>query len=140
MHLSRYTDYAYRVLIYTAINKKRCTLKEIASRFDISLDHLRKVVHALSQMDYLDTFQGKTGGMELKIAPEKVNLADIFREFEQTKEPLIDCEGLACLITPKCKLKKILNDSERAFISELEQHTLADLLGRETAKILKIST
>lgn len=139
MHLSRYTDYAYRVLLYTAVNPKRCTLKEISAYYDVSIEHLRKVVHSLGQLNYLRTYKGKSGGMELNIDPEDINLADIYKEFEMVKESVIDCRRYQCLLTPNCQLKKILHGCEQAFIKELEQFTLRDLMDNRATKLLLVA-
>ena len=139
MQLSRYSDYAYRVLLYTAINKKRCTLAEIGRFYSISVEHLRKVVHKLGQLNYLRTYKGKFGGMELNIAPEDIILGDIYREFEAQKGQLIDCSKLNCVLTPGCKLKKVMLESEQAFITHLDQFTLADLLDKRTSQVLDVA-
>ncbi len=138
MHLSRYTDYAYRVLLYTAINEKRCTLGEISTFYNISAEHLRKVVHALGQQQYLKTFKGKSGGIELNAHPKDINLADIFRKFEKIKDPIINCSKLECLLSPSCRLEKILYASEQAFITELEKYTLQDLMNKKTEGIIRL--
>lgn len=138
MHLSRYTDYAYRVLLYTAINKERCTLNDISTFYDISIEHLRKVVHSLGQLGYLNTFKGKSGGMELGQNPESINLADIYRHFETSKEPVIDCTKLRCLLSPSCRLEKILFDSEKAFVNELAKYSLKDLMSNQTTSIISL--
>ncbi len=138
MHLSRYTDYAYRVLLYTAINKERCTLSEISSFYGVSIEHLRKVVHSLGQLGYLNTFKGKSGGLELGQDPESINLANIYRQFETVKEPVIDCTKLECLLSPSCRLEKILFDSEKAFVNELEKYSLKDLMTKKTTSIISL--
>ena len=46
MHITRYTDYSLRVLIYLAVQGDRlATIQEIADSYDISKNHLMKVVH-----------------------------------------------------------------------------------------------
>ena len=78
MQLSRFTDYTLRVLFFTAVNNDRLTtLAEIAGFYEISIEHLRKVVHALSKSGYLQTFRGKNGGIRLAKAPEDINLGDV---------------------------------------------------------------
>lgn len=139
MHLSRYTDYAYRVLLYTATNERRSTLAEISKFYDISIDHLRKVVHNLGQLNYLRTYKGKFGGIELNIEPADINLGDIYREFELSKESVIDCKKLKCLLNPNCRLKKILYNAEREFIAEIDRHSLADLMDNRTKKLLDVT-
>jgi len=100
------------------------------------MEHLRKVVHTLGKLDYLRTYRGKTGGMELNKNPEDINLADVYRELEMVEESVIDCTKLECLLNTECKLKSILQDGENAFIAELEKHTVRDLIDNMPTKIL----
>ena len=54
MQLSRFTDYAMRVLIYAALYPERLiTLAEVSEFYSVSFEHLRKVVHQLSTKGYL---------------------------------------------------------------------------------------
>jgi Rrf2 family nitric oxide-sensitive transcriptional repressor len=60
MRLSRFSDYAVRVLIYSAMQPERLvTLQEMSDFYGISLAHLRKVVHKLGKLGYLKTARGK---------------------------------------------------------------------------------
>ena len=60
MRLTLHTDYALRVLIHVAIADGRLTtINDIAESFDISKQHLMKVVNDLSQKGYLDTLRGR---------------------------------------------------------------------------------
>jgi predicted transcriptional regulator of viral defense system len=59
MRLTLHTDYALRVLIHVAIaDGKLITISDIAESFDISKQHLMKVVSDLSKKGYLDTVRG----------------------------------------------------------------------------------
>jgi len=126
MHVSRYTDYAYRILLYLAVNEKRTSMAEISAYYGISHEHLRKVVHNLSKLEYIQTYTGKSGGMELKKQPEKINLAQIFIEFEG-QAPIIDCLQSNCPLIPSCALSRVMVKAQNLFVKELKQHTLADL-------------
>ena len=46
MHLTRFTDYGLRTLIYLAVQPtdKRVTISEITLAYDLSRDHVVKVV------------------------------------------------------------------------------------------------
>ncbi len=60
MRLTLHTDYALRVLIYVAVaDGKLITINQIAKSFDISKQHLMKVVNDLSLKGYLDTVRGR---------------------------------------------------------------------------------
>lgn len=128
MQLSRFTDYTLRVLFFVATNKERLvTLAEIASCYDISVEHLRKVVHALSKSGYLATYRGKNGGIRLAKPAAEINLGHIIAEAEG-RQPLINCGQQMCLLTGFCTLQNILADAQKVFMQELEKHTLADML------------
>lgn len=48
MRLTTFTDYTFRVLMYLALEPNRlATIPEIAAAYDISENHLMKVVHQL---------------------------------------------------------------------------------------------
>lgn len=128
MQINRYTDFSYRVLMYLAINNsKRVTMADIAGFYDISHDHLRKVVHQLSKYGYITTYIGKSGGMELKKKADEINLGQVFIDFEGIS-PLIDCENTGCPLTSICTLNSTLSEAQTAFVKKLEQTSLADLL------------
>lgn len=128
MQLSRFTDFSLRVLLYLVINRgRRATLHEIADFYPISLDHLRKVVHALSREGYINTYQGKYGGIELGRAPEQIRVGDVVRRFEG-HDSFIDCAGLGCRLTPFCSLKEVLQEGQESLYDTLNRYTLADLV------------
>ncbi|MAY02343.1 MAG: Rrf2 family transcriptional regulator [Gammaproteobacteria bacterium] len=128
MQLSRFTDFSLRVLLYLAINRqKRATLQEIADFYPLSLEHLRKVVHALARAGYLLTYRGKNGGMELARPPKDILIGEVVRQFEG-QENLVDCEGLDCRLASVCSLKKALKQGQNALYSSLNEYSLADLV------------
>ena len=54
MRLTLHTDYALRAIIHVAIcDGKIITINDIAQSFDISKQHLMKVVNDLSQKGYV---------------------------------------------------------------------------------------
>jgi Rrf2 family nitric oxide-sensitive transcriptional repressor len=128
MQLSRFTDYSLRVLFFVAMNPDRlATLGEIAQFYDISLEHLRKVVHALGKSGHLDTFRGKKGGIRLAQAPEAINLGSLIAQTEG-RAPLVDCHQAPCRLADNCTLQSVLEEAQQAFFDALSRYTLADLL------------
>lgn len=128
MQLSRFTDYSLRVLFFVAMNPDRlATLGEIAQFYDISLEHLRKVVHALGKSGHLDTFRGKKGGIRLAQAPEAINLGSLIAQTEG-RTPLVDCHQAPCRLADNCTLQSVLEEAQQAFFDALSRYTLADLL------------
>src|SRR5665811_663562 len=62
MRLTVQTDYALRVLMHVALqNDDLVQIADIAKDFDISRNHLVKIVHLLSKRGYLKTVQGRNG-------------------------------------------------------------------------------
>ncbi|MDE0943583.1 MAG: Rrf2 family transcriptional regulator, partial [Alphaproteobacteria bacterium] len=80
MHLTRYTDYALRTLIYLGINESRtCTIAEIAQRYRISNNHLMKIVHQLGKEDLIHTVRGRGGGLRLGRPPALMTVGEVVR-------------------------------------------------------------
>ena len=71
MQITSYTDYALRVLIYLASSPDRqATITEISDFYNISRNHLVKVVHQLGSKGFVKTTRGKGGGFSLQRPPE----------------------------------------------------------------------
>lgn len=132
MQLTLYTDYSLRVLIYLGLNDDElATISEIATAYSISRNHLVKVVHNLAHQGFIQTSRGKGGGMRLARPASQISLADVVRQTEPGFN-LVECfddSTSACPIDSMCILKKVLQKSSRAFMTELERYTLADILG-----------
>lgn len=129
MQLTRLTDYGLRVLLFVARQHDRvCTMREIASYYRISLEHLRKVVHKLAILGYLNTSRGRNGGIVLGRDPAKIRIGDVVVALEEDLT-IVDCQALDCVLQPGCSLKSVLDRGKRAFIATLNEVTLADLLG-----------
>ncbi|MFG6118606.1 MULTISPECIES: Rrf2 family transcriptional regulator [Thalassobacillus] len=136
MRLKKYTDYALRVLIYTASKPEGelASIKEISKVFDISENHLSKIVHQLNKLDMLTTIRGRSGGIRLAKPPEEINVGDVVRKMEDDFI-LLECFDRGsdhCVITPACKLKHVLNDALEAFLNILDEYTLQDLLSNKS--------
>lgn len=128
MQLTKYTDISLRVLMHLALNpEKRATITEISDIYNVSRNHLLKVVHQLAIQGYIVSTQGRGGGISLANGTENVTVGEIVREMEQSLE-LIDCEGSGCPLTPSCNLKRALNEAMNAFLSKLDDYTIADLV------------
>ncbi|MDY6941702.1 MAG: Rrf2 family transcriptional regulator [Pseudomonadota bacterium] len=133
MHITRYTDYSLRVLIYLGLKRHELvTIKEIADCYRISKNHLVKVVYELNRRGYIETIRGKGGGIRLRVRPDALPLGDFVRETEQDLA-LVECFAAtdACRISRPCRLKGVLRDALEAFFDHLNQYTLADLIEPE---------
>ncbi|TCP36031.1 Rrf2 family transcriptional regulator [Sphingomonas sp. BK235] len=129
MQLTRYTDYAVRVLLHVGARDEGSlsSISEIADVYDISRNHLMKVVQDLGQAGFLTTVRGRGGGLKLGRAADEITIGQIVRHTEAGFD-LVDCSS--CIIAPACSLPKILNEATAAFLQVLDCYTLADVLSR----------
>jgi len=135
MHLTNYTDYGLRVLLYLAVKEDDATIGEIAERYGISRNHLVKVVHELGKLGYIETFRGKGGGMRLARDPAAINVGEVVERMEPNFH-LVECfdrEHGACVITPVCKLQFYIRKAQQAFMDVLKSKTLADVVENKGA-------
>jgi Rrf2 family transcriptional regulator, nitric oxide-sensitive transcriptional repressor len=140
MRLTTFSDYSLRVLIYLAVDPdQRATIAQIAQAFDVSENHLMKVVHFLGKEGLLHNVRGKGGGMELARAPAQIRIGAVLRACEvQLPAECFDAAANRCVITPACKLKHALARASDAFYATLDEYTLEDVAGnrKALAKIL----
>lgn len=138
MQLTRFTDFGLRVLMYLTQCRDRpspVTIPEIAGRFEVSRNHLVKVVHFMSQRDWISTVRGKGGGLRLARDACAYRVGDLIRELEQ-QGPLIDCHEPPCALDGACRLAGVLAQTLNAFYDALNGYTLADLVRDPTAAAL----
>lgn len=130
MKLTAFTDYSLRTLMYLAAQPdRRFTIAQIAADFDISENHLTKVVHFLGQCGWLTTVRGKGGGLSLAMDAIAIGVGDVVRQTEGAALPA-ECFGeetSRCPIAPVCRLRNVLGEAVEAFYAVLDRHTLADI-------------
>ncbi|HEU0203183.1 MAG TPA: Rrf2 family transcriptional regulator [Burkholderiaceae bacterium] len=136
MRLTSFTDYSLRVLIYLAAQPdRRATIAEIATSFDISENHLTKVVHFLGKNGWLTNVRGKGGGLELGKAPDQIGIGAVVRQTEGVDLPAecFDLDHNTCPITRICRLRGVLREAVSAFHAVLDRYTLQDLVQHRPA-------
>ncbi|MDR9435647.1 MAG: Rrf2 family transcriptional regulator [Thiohalophilus sp.] len=140
MHLKRFTDFALRVLIYLSLHPGRTiSINEVARAFDMSRNHLLKVINELVASEMIITYRGKTGGIQLARDPAEINVGMLVRRLEG-EAPLINCSEPPCPIRPACTLNQALDEAQHAFFHQLDQYTLADLVGNKQQKLVNLLT
>jgi Rrf2 family nitric oxide-sensitive transcriptional repressor len=128
MQLTKHTDYAFRVLIFLSKRppEKLSTISEITEYFDISRNHVMKIVQKLANEGIIKSVRGKRGGIKLGKAAKDIDLRTIIELMEVTLKP-VDCETQPCRLNPGCKLKKILFKGQEQYMEYVGQYTVADL-------------
>ena len=130
MQLTRYTDFGIRILMYLAVQPERESLfriAEVTCVFDLSSNHVAKIIHQLGRLGYLQTVRGKNGGFRLAKTAAELNLGQLVRNLEHSLAP-IDCESPYCRFSPICKLKGVLAQAVAAYLAVLDNYTLADIV------------
>lgn len=128
MQLSKFTDYGVRVLLYLAALPpgELTQITAVSNLYNISRNHLVKVIHKLGQLGYIETLQGKKGGIRLKRAASEITVGELVRKLESLQ--LLDCSPEACGASPACRLKKYLAVATENFLKELDQYTIEALV------------
>jgi Rrf2 family nitric oxide-sensitive transcriptional repressor len=129
MQLTRFSDYALRVLMYVhAAGERRVTIEEMAAAYRISRAHLMKVVNSLTRAGYLTALRGRSGGLVLARPADDIRLGEVVRSTEPNFA-LVECfsTGNQCVITGFCRIPRLLNEALEAFFAVLDQHTLASI-------------
>lgn len=106
------------------------TIPEIAAAYEISENHLMKVVHQLARQGVIVSVRGKGGGIRLAHEPDEIRLGRIVRNSEGNP-PIVEClsdRPITCKIAPACRLTPILIRAFESLYNTLDQYTLADLV------------
>ena len=135
MNLKKYTDYGLRVLIFTGLKREGelASIKEISSVFNISTNHLGKIVHELTKMGLIESVRGRNGGIRLAKPADDMNVGQIVRMLERDFV-VLECfekDTNHCVISPGCTLKHALNKALHAFFKVLDGYTIQDLIHNE---------
>ena len=125
MRLTRYTDYALRVLMYlSARPDHHCAISEISGSYGISHNHLTKVVQDLRRSGFVSAMRGRNGGITLARPAAEINVGAVVRVTEDSFQ-VVDCN--TCIVAPGCGLSSVMGEATNAFVAVLDRYTLADL-------------
>jgi len=131
MMLTRFSDYSLRVLMFAALRGNRpFSVSEVSEKYDLSKNHLAKVVNHLVRLGHLQAQRGRGGGVWLGCDPRTIRLGKLVR-LTENDSPLVECfaaRSNRCRLTPACRLKGALAQALDAFYASLDECTLADLV------------
>lgn len=132
MRMTVQTDYALRVLMQLAVIDQRLTIDDISQAYDISRNHVMKIVQKLVARGYVDSMRGRNGGLLLARAPSEINVGEVVRDMEEVGHfvECFDSETNSCVVSLACGLQHVLNGAVQKFLGHLDQFTIADLLRR----------
>jgi len=130
MRLTKQTGHAIRILIDCAqAGDALIKTAEISSRLDITKQNVFKIVHILSRAGFIAAVRGPSGGVKLAKPAGAIRIGDVVRAIKVT-DVEIDGETAPLLAMARGpgSINRVLDDALSAFVSVLDQHTLADLV------------
>jgi len=133
MHFTVFTDYAFRVLIYLALDpERRVTINDIATSYGISKNHLMKVVNLLAKEGIVTASRGANGGLILSKPADEIMVSEIVRLTEDSFRP-VECfrPDNQCIISPACGWKVVLGEALQAFNDVLAKYSVQDLIEKK---------
>lgn len=136
MRMTLHTDYALRMLVYTAIRRDgACTVNDVAEAYGLSRNHLLKVAMTLRDLGFIETSRGRAGGIRMAVAPADINIGALVRATEEDLS-VVECmqpHGGRCVISPVCRLKGLFGEALTAYLAVLDRYTLADVIQNGSA-------
>lgn len=125
MRLSRFTHYAFRLLIAVGSQpNRRHTVQQVAADLGVSRNQLMKVTHRLAQTGLLAASRGRRGGLVLARPASRILVGEIIRAAEDDLVLLGEGDrGMA-----SGPLGRALEDALGAFLARADAYSLADLI------------
>lgn len=115
----------------------RASVRLICEVFNLSANHVNKVVHHLAKLELIATRRGKHGGFSLAKPIESIRLDYVVRQLEGDEE-WIECRTPACVALPACKLNSIVGEGKALFYQHLSQFTVADLVTENKTELQQL--
>lgn len=139
MRLSLYTDFSLRLLVFLAAADPALPVSTavIAQKYRVSAHHMRKVAQGLSRLGYIESLEGRRGGLRLSMPAAALRVGDLVQELEGVGA-LVQCKRGPCPLQGGCALKGALDRAERGFIEELNKVTIADVARTPGPTVIKL--
>ena len=137
MKLSLRGEYALRALIVLWLNagEEVLRIQTISEQQNIPKRFLEQILNDLRTAGILESKRGLAGGYKLRMAPDKITLAQVIRLIEGPLAP-VSCvsekfyERCSCPDEEKCGIRSIMKEVRDAIVEILEKVTLAQLCER----------
>ncbi|MGB3719549.1 MAG: Rrf2 family transcriptional regulator [Proteobacteria bacterium] len=131
MRLTKQTSHAIRILIHCAHARGELVkVADIAESLGLTQQNVFKIVHILTRAKFLKAVRGRHGGVRLAQDPSAIRIGDVVRATEVTHvaiEGEVPTKGRGK--GKEQPISRVLDNALEAFISVLDQHTLADMAG-----------
>jgi Rrf2 family protein len=142
MRLTKQTSHAIRILIDCSRGGSApIKVAQIAGRLAITQQNVFKIVNVLSHAGFIKATRGRHGGVQLARPAVDIRIGDVVRATETTHievedgRPLVPAQG-----GDAQPINSVLDHALAAFISVLDQHTLADMARQPTTTSLLLDS
>jgi Rrf2 family nitric oxide-sensitive transcriptional repressor len=128
MRLTKQTGHAIRILIDCALaGDHLIKVADISDRLGVTKQNVFKIVHVLSHAGFLAAVRGPNGGVQLAKPATEIKIGDVVRAIEVTRVQVDGGKGGKSSESSPAPINAMFDDALTAFISVLDQHTLAEL-------------
>lgn len=132
MKISTKGRYALRVMIDLAASNSEefISLKDIASRQEISMKYLELIVAMLNKSGLVDSQRGKKGGYKLARLTKDYTIGEILKLTEGSMTPVscVECGSKVCDRIENCVSYPLWMELDNLISNYLESVTLEDLI------------
>ena len=139
MKISVRGEYALRALIVLGMDSRPggvvVPIQEISERQRIPKRFLEQILNDLKSAGLLESKRGVAGGYRLRLAPDRITLAEVIRHIEGPLAP-VSCvserfyEKCTCPDEARCGIRSVMKEVRDVIVKILENVTLADLCQR----------
>lgn len=120
MRLNKTTNHAIRILVDCGQSGDELVkVAQISERLDITPQNTFKIVHLLSRGGFVTAVRGRHGGVKLARPAKDIRVGEVVA--------VIEASSLESRREEQHGTQAIFDDALEAFISVLNQHTIADM-------------
>ncbi len=131
MRLTKQTGHAIRILIDCAIaGDQLVKVADVSDRLGVTKQNVFKIVHILSHAGFLTAVRGPNGGVRLAKPATSIKIGDVVRAIEVTRVQVEGGNDPKSSDADPGNINAMFDDALTAFITVLDQHTLAELAVR----------
>lgn len=142
LRLSKKTDYALMALkdLASCLEGNSSSAREIASRHDIPVELMAKVLQRLSKKGFLASQQGTRGGYRLARPATQISVADVIYAIDgPVMVTACSDDSESCEQYAKCNVRDPLWRLKDQIVHALTTHTILDLVTDETPELLPVT-
>ena len=126
---TRENDFAIRICAYLAGKTpgEHISVSTLSQRLFITRPFATKIIYKLKTKNIIDTVQGKSGGVFLKVDPEQLSLFDIL-EATEFDSHLNECLKLntICPLEKKCGIHHFFLEKEEDLFHSLKEKKISE--------------